>query len=123
MTPTPEQIAHVLELDSKRQKEAEKLHKNRVKALDGYEFDTTKYIELKSLMPAHDAFIAAAPLMAQIIRHQQEQLRVARGLLEQAQSLLSWFRTAPNFTGWKHPSQAAQYDNVMQALSLIGDKA
>lgn len=109
MSITPEQIAHVLELIENRPK-----GKIRFTEKNIWESENAD-----AMCDYLVAVLKEAPLMAQIIRHQQEQLRVAREALEKSQSLLAWFRTAPNFPGWKHPSQADQYDEVMQALSLI----
>lgn len=104
MIPTPEQIAHVLELDSKRTQGEWRTEQGQSMSAgcdidfwysiitpneDGsftyvVDGDGTNYNDYPNA-PQDFAFIAAAPLMVQIIRHQQEQLRVAREALYELQ--------------------------------------
>lgn len=113
MTITTEQIAYVLELDSKRTQGEWKVNDQQHSGwMDNAVYITARagnlarvYADFSEQLP-NAAFIAAAPLMAQIIRHQQDQLRAANEALQN----ISRYDPTTNYQG----------EMAKQALSLIG---
>lgn len=118
---TPEQIAHVLELDGNRAQGKWMLggcSGRMITVAGGYCGDGfLADVDIKD----NAAFIAAAPLMAQIIRQQQALLVEARGALEYA-----WERIYINVDGdceLKHPFELERVIRAHGKLTAaIGEK-
>jgi hypothetical protein len=89
MTTITERLARYRKLAAAQAREDAKLHANRIKALDGHEFDTSKYIQLKPIFPARKAFHSAAPAMFADLEALHGVLEVAREALENTLTHLS----------------------------------
>ena len=113
--PTPEQIAHVLELVRLNQEAVAALHKVESTNRGSFEHRVAD----DHLHSSNYELQRAAPLMAQIIRRQQEQLRLAREALESIKNNAGGYDDGQVC----HPEGCDSPSIAKQALSLIGDKS